>query len=1072
MRLSLKSSLYRFGVAVSAISMIMSGVPVQALADTADEDAPTVAATTASTSDDGSDESTDTQNQDPWYEDIDEMLASGEYVNGSDDDENKGEVLVTYCGDITSGEVTEDSSLIEIEEPELIYETTGAEYEKSSGNTISKAALKNAKTRLDVKDGIVTKSDVNVDVWLVISKTATTEEMLQALKEADDPCVLDASPNYKYTLDDLSESESSASSAEQRAAEAEEANASVDNDASDADAQADENDSSASQSNSSAASEGAENSANEAETGTDTDENAQSEGDASLSSTSGNTSSTSTSSGRAASTGRLGQFAPATPEDITETADATAYQWAYNGNPCYAKSLFNTLASIADSTWNTSAANSTGVIAVVDSGIDYEHPDLEASMFDMGPYLSQTGGNRYGYNAITPTEDTRDNNGHGTHVAGIIAAQTNGYGVSGVSRGAKLISVKAANSRGDLTSASAVAAYNYLKKVATALENDPSTGGLRVVNNSWTPSKDVKFKHDETFSMCVSDLSYQFGVASVFASGNSNVNLDSSSYWGTSAIVHNGGEIYVNSLDMTGARSSFSNYGATGTQVFAPGCSIMSTTLTNSLYKYGQYLPSAMKSYSTSYETFKDSKAFTVTTDNDEKELEATCSSSKGFDDEGGYMSIAGSQIQKASARSTEATTKTRIVLRIPIDPSKAEEIGEVGFAVKMNGLTVPNAWLEVSAYNGWYKNDTETVALPKDNWVSLSINLRKIYERGGSFMPRKINIYGSEDNAYIKVAICTNKEPTSFTNSSSLSIDTVGLGNAYWNYGFMSGTSMAAPLVTGMLANISYRMDQLDGSYSKLHKSVRPQKLVGIMWKATRSLSSLAGLCSTGGTVDASKIDSAISADKNTVYTGLFDMETDPDDSEYAWYTIHGSGFGSKAGQLFVNMNGDSPVVSGLTWSDTEIKYRAPRMKGYYETDTKIETENGTQGNTSTISGLDSDDDDSDDSKKDDSNKKDDTGKTDDSNKKNDDGKTNNNEDGGKTDTGGSNTDGNNSGNSNNPSSSKMTTGTAAKAAAKKSGLAITGDITIFGIGVFVIAGAALMAAGIALNHRRQSKR
>ena len=196
--------------------------------------------------------------------------------------------------------------------------------------------------------------------------------------------------------------------------------------------------------------------------------------------------------------------------------------------------------------------------------------------------------------------------------------------------------------------------------------------------------------------------------------------------------------------------------------------------------------------------------------------------------------------------------------------------------------------------------------------------------------------------------------------------------------------------------------------------------------------------------------------------------MEADPDDDEYAWYTIHGSGFGSKEGQIFVNMNGSSPVVSGLTWSDTEIKYRAPRMKGYYDTSTKIETENGTQGSTGTISGLDSGDG-SDDSKKDDSQK------TDDSDNKDNGGKSDDNGSGDTSDADDNNAGGNSSKNEGADSSSpadKTTARTSAKSAAKRSGLAVTGDSTIFGIGILVVAGAGIMAAGVALNHRRQSKR
>lgn len=1054
MRLSLTSGLYRLGIAISTISMVAAGVPTQAFANTEEEYVPV----TTVTSESNSDESSDTENQEPWYDDIDEMLASGEYVDGSDDDENTGEVLVTYCGDVVEGRTADNTSAIEIGDPELVYETTGAEYEKASGKTISKDALKNAKTRLDIKDGIVTTDDVNVDVWLVASKTATTEEMLQALKEADDPCILDASPNYKYALDDLGESESATANSEKSDVAGEEGTTDADT------GTENQIDEAATQESDESPATGADGTSEDVGGETaDNDQSADSQNTPEISALNSSVASATTTSSGSSSSKAASYFTPTAPTDITKSADATGYQWAYNSNVRYAKSLYNTLASIGDSSWNTSPVNSAGVIAVVDSGIDYSHPDLSGSMFDMRPYLSQTGGNRYGYNSMDPTESARDNNGHGTHVAGIIAAQTNGYGVSGVSRGAKLISVKAADSRGDLTTASVVAAYNYLKKVATALENDPSSGGLRVVNNSWTPNKDVKFKHDATFIMCVSDLSYQYGVASVFASGNSNVDLDSKSFWGTSPIVRNGGAIYVNSLDMTGARSSFSNYGATNTQIFAPGSSIMSTTLTNSTYKSGQYLPSAMKDRSSTYETFTNSNTLKVTNDSGTA-LTSSYTSTGGFDDEGGYMSISGSQIRRAVGHSAEATTNTRIVLQIPIDTSTAENASEVGLALKLDGLSLGSAWLEVNALGGWSKTDKEAGSLPNGSWTSLSLNLQKVCSATQS----KIRVFGEGAGSYIEVAICSGKSAADFPTNCSLSIDTVGLGNAYWHYGFMSGTSMAAPLVTGMLANISYRMDQTDGSYSKLHKSVRPQKLVGIMWKATRKLDTLAGCCSTGGTVDASKIDAAISADKNTVYTGLFDMETDPDDDEYAWYTIHGSGFGSKEGQIFVNMNGSSPVVSGLTWSDTEIKYRAPRMKGYYDTSTKIETENGTQGSTGTISGLDSGDG-SDDSKKDDSQK------TDDSDNKDNGGKSDDNGSGDTSDADDNNAGGNSSKNEGADSSSpadKTTARTSAKSAAKRSGLAVTGDSTIFGIGILVVAGAGIMAAGVALNHRRQSKR
>jgi subtilisin family serine protease len=68
-------------------------------------------------------------------------------------------------------------------------------------------------------------------------------------------------------------------------------------------------------------------------------------------------------------------------------------------------------------------------VAVVDTGIDYTHPELK---------------DRYqgGFNAITGTNDPTDDEGHGTHVAGTIAASDNGIGVVGVAPNAKIWSAK------------------------------------------------------------------------------------------------------------------------------------------------------------------------------------------------------------------------------------------------------------------------------------------------------------------------------------------------------------------------------------------------------------------------------------------------------------------------------------------------------------------------------------------------------------------------------------------------------------------------------------------------------
>jgi subtilisin family serine protease len=87
-------------------------------------------------------------------------------------------------------------------------------------------------------------------------------------------------------------------------------------------------------------------------------------------------------------------------------------------------------------------------VAVIDTGIDDCHPDLRDNV-------------KGGINVIDPTKSPRDDNGHGTHVAGIIAASDNGFGVVGVAPAASLYAVKVLNSRGSGSLSSVVTALDW-----------------------------------------------------------------------------------------------------------------------------------------------------------------------------------------------------------------------------------------------------------------------------------------------------------------------------------------------------------------------------------------------------------------------------------------------------------------------------------------------------------------------------------------------------------------------------------------------------------------------------------
>ncbi|MBE3115615.1 S8 family serine peptidase, partial [Candidatus Bathyarchaeota archaeon] len=77
----------------------------------------------------------------------------------------------------------------------------------------------------------------------------------------------------------------------------------------------------------------------------------------------------------------------------------------------------------ADHSWDTTIGNNTVLVAIIDSGIDYTHPDLVANYVALG------------YDFVNNDTDPKDDNGHGTHVAGIIAATlNNNIGITGIAQ--------------------------------------------------------------------------------------------------------------------------------------------------------------------------------------------------------------------------------------------------------------------------------------------------------------------------------------------------------------------------------------------------------------------------------------------------------------------------------------------------------------------------------------------------------------------------------------------------------------------------------------------------------------
>jgi serine protease len=199
----------------------------------------------------------------------------------------------------------------------------------------------------------------------------------------------------------------------------------------------------------------------------------------------------------------------------------------------------------AKDVWTATRGQNVNV-AVLDTGIDLQHPDL------MQAYAG-------GYNVYAPAEPPQDDNKHGTHVAGIIAATDNAFGTVGIAPGVKLWAVKVLNIRGEGYSDEIVAGLDWV------ISKAKQTGGRWVINMSIGSRTRSSIEERAIYE------ALENGILVVAAAGNRD--RDTLDYPGRYQAV-----LAVGALDNAGNKADFSSYGI-GLSVMAPGVDIPSTVI-------------------------------------------------------------------------------------------------------------------------------------------------------------------------------------------------------------------------------------------------------------------------------------------------------------------------------------------------------------------------------------------------------------------------------------------------------------------------------------------------------------
>src|SRR5437868_4748442 len=228
--------------------------------------------------------------------------------------------------------------------------------------------------------------------------------------------------------------------------------------------------------------------------------------------------------------------------------------------------------------WNVTTGSKSVVVAIVDTGIDYNHPDLAPNIWSNSGGINGCPAGTHGYNVLTGTCDPMDDdsifNGHGTHVAGIIgAAGNNGVGVAGINWQVSLLGVKWVNASDDGFTSDLISALDWVIRARQAGVN------IRVVNDSqtWAGTASSQALSDEIDALGANDILF------VTAAGNTAQNNDTTPRY--PCVYDRPNQICAAASDQNDQLWSSSNYGRQTVQLAAPGANIYST-LRNGSYRY------------------------------------------------------------------------------------------------------------------------------------------------------------------------------------------------------------------------------------------------------------------------------------------------------------------------------------------------------------------------------------------------------------------------------------------------------------------------------------------------------
>jgi thermitase len=255
----------------------------------------------------------------------------------------------------------------------------------------------------------------------------------------------------------------------------------------------------------------------------------------------------------------------ATPDSIIHTESTPFYPDDPDLSQDWGLNQANNVDIDAPEAYGVTLGSAAVIVAVIDTGIDLNDPDFAGKIWTNPGNDAASGypDDVHGWNFVSDDNDVQDDNGHGTHVSAVIAAQgNNDYGIVGVAPGVQVMPLKFLDENGNGSTDNAVSAIYY------AVEH-----GARVINASWGGV--------EAYGPLDDAIAYANAHNTVFVTAAGNDGTDNDVVPSYPASYAQPNELSVAAIDQNGALASFSNYGPGTVNLAAPGVDIVSEVPTS-----------------------------------------------------------------------------------------------------------------------------------------------------------------------------------------------------------------------------------------------------------------------------------------------------------------------------------------------------------------------------------------------------------------------------------------------------------------------------------------------------------